>query len=425
MSGNRKVEKRLMGTRLVKNMPALENSRIIEHLLKILIKIIGRRTSKNIAVTTVGNTIKELKPKYDFLKYVYIEDALYSEKKDDVIIESEINAVETGELGKAIDEIFDTIIKSLGKNVGYFYIKEIQDDLEKEIGSFFNEFEINLNIKQQEHLLNIMESSVIKIQDIKNSEVFEIVLSALVRLLNRRISESFTKETIMDSIKELEEQYGFLRHICIVEKRDPQSPYEVNIDPEIDNILIAERGEVIQRLIGEIGKSSDLKTRRFLGEKFEMLLGTRDLSKIKRVGIKLDDIDKALRKEGHQLLVTEIFQAIISIIEAKNSTSFAVKYIESLVEKMQDKHDVLKYVKVDKSRYDAGIDAIEIMPEINSVDSELLGRAIRNILGQAQTDLKKITYTFIKDFEKSIDKEYLSELGKIGVNMHLLELRSL
>ena len=229
----------------------------------------------------------------------------------------------------------------------------------------------------------------------------------------------------MDSIKEIEEQYGFLRHICIVEKRDPQSPYEVNIDPEIDNILIAERGEVIQRLIGEIGKSSDLKTRRFLGEKFEMLLGTRDLSKIKRVGIKLDDIDKALRKEGHQLLVTEIFQAIISIIEEKNSTSFAVKYIESLVEKMQDKHDVLKYVKVDKSRYDAGIDAIEIMPEINSVDSELLGRAIRNILGQAQTDLKKITYTFIKDFEKSIDKEYLSELGKIGVNMHLLELRSL
>lgn len=414
-----------MGTRLVKNMPALENSRIIEHLLKILIKIIGRRTSKNIAVTTVGNTIKELKPKYDFLKYVYIEDALYSEKKDDVIIESEINAVETGELGKAIDEIFDIIIKSLGKNVGYFYIKEIQDDLEKEIGSFFNEFEINLNIKQQEHLLNIMESSVIKIQDIKNSEVFEIVLSALVRLLNRRISESFTKETIMDSIKELEEQYGFLRHICIVEKRDPQSPYEVNIDPEIDNILIAERGEVIQRLLVEIGKSSDLETRRFLGEKFEMLLGTRDLSKIKRVGIKLDDIDKALRKEGHQLLVTEIFQAIISIIEAKNSTSFAVKYIESLVEKMQDKHDVLKYVKVDKSRYDAGIDAIEIMPEINSVDSELLGRALRNILGQAQIDLKKITYTFIKDFEKSIDKEYLSELEKIGVNMHLLELRSI
>ena len=414
-----------MGTRLVKNMSALENSAIIEHLLKILINVIGRRTSKNIAVSTVGNTIKELKPKYDFLKYVYIEDALYSEKKDGIIIESEINAVETGDLGKAIDEIFDTIIKSLGKNVGYFYIKEIQDDLEKEVGSFFNEFGINLNIKQQEHLLNIMESSVIRIQDIKNSEVFEIFLSALVRLLNRRISESFTKETIMDSIKELEEQYGFLRHIRIVEKRDPQSPYEVNIDPEIDDILIAERGEVIQRLLVEIGKSSDLETRLFLGEKFEMLLGTRDLSKIKRVGIKLDDIDKALRKEGHQLLVTEIFQAIISIIEEKSSTSLAVKYIEPLVEKMQDKHDVFKYVKVDKSRYDEGIDAIEITPGINSVDSELLGRAIRTLLGQANIDLKKITSTFFTDFEKSIGKEYLNEIEKIGVNMHLLELRSI
>ena len=57
-----------------------------------------------------------------------------------------------------------------------------------------------------------------------------------------------------------------------------------------------------------------------------MLLGTRDLSKIKRVGIKLDDIDKALRKEGHQLLVTEIFQAIISIIEEKNEI-FLIKVL--------------------------------------------------------------------------------------------------
>jgi len=406
-------------------MSALENSRIVEHLLKILIKVIGRRTSKNIAVTTVGNTIKELKPKYDFLKYVYIEETLYSEKRDDVIIESDINAVETDDVGKAIDEIFDTIIKSLGKKVGYFYIKEIQDDLEKEIGSFLNQFEINLNIKQQEHILNIMESSVIKIQDTKNYEVFEIILSALVRLLNRRVSETFTKETIMDSIKKLEKEYDFLSYISIVEKRDPHNPYEVNIDPEIDNILIAGRGEIIEKLLVEIGKSSDLETRLFLGEKFEILLGTKELSKLKRVGIKLDDINKALRKEGHQLLVTELFQTIINIIQEKNFTSFAVKYIDSLVEKMQDKHDVFKYVKIDKSRYNEGINAIEIMSEINSVDSELLGKAIRNLLGQANIDLKNITSTFITDFEKNIGKEYLNEIEKIGVNMHLLELRSI
>ena len=65
------------------------------------------------------------------------------------------------------------------------------------------------------------------------------------------------------------------------------------------------------------------------------------------------------------------------------------------------------------------------MSEINSVDSELLGKAIRNLLGQANIDLKNITSTFITDFEKNIGKEYLNEIEKIGVNMHLLELRSI
>ena len=90
----------------MKNMPALENSRIIEHLLEIIIKVVDRRTSKNVAVMTVDNAIKKLKPKYDFLGYVHIEDSLYYKKKYDVSVGSEINAVKTDDLGKAIDEIF-------------------------------------------------------------------------------------------------------------------------------------------------------------------------------------------------------------------------------------------------------------------------------------------------------------------------------
>ena len=405
-------------------MPNLENSTTIQNLLNILIKVIGRRTTKNLAITIVSKSIKQLQTKYDFLKHIDIEDASYTEKRNDITVGQEINNIEQDEMEKIVDEIFDTVFKSLGRNVGFYYIKEIQDDIENEIGTFFKEYDVNLNIKQQEHLISIMESSVIKIQEIKNSEIFEIILAALVRLLKIKKSETFTKETIMDTIHRLEEKHDFLKNISINEIRDPHNPYEYKIDPEIDNVVIAERGEVIQKLLEEIGKSSDTETRRFIGEKFEMLLGKRDLSKLQKLGVKLDEINMTLIREGHQLLLNKVFEAVIDVIDKNLSKEFAIKYLENLLEKIQERHEILKYIQVDKSKFNDGIKAINISSEINAVDSDVVGKAIRDVLGRVQIDLKDVTRTFVHDFEITLGRDYLKEIEKIGVNMHLLELRT-
>jgi len=405
-------------------MPTLENSVVIENLIKILIKVVGRRTNKDFAANNLEAIINRLKPKYDFLKYVEIENASYSEKKEDAFVRSGINDIDISLVGNAIDDIFNEMIKSMGKNVGFYYIKEIQEDLERELGTFFNEYDVNLNLKQQEHLLEIMETGVTEIQEIKNSEIFEIVLSGFVRLLNKKISELFTKDLVMGCIKKLEVQYDFFKYFNIEKIRDPRSPYQATIDPEIDNILIAGRAEVLERLIEEIGRAADLDTRRFIGEKFEMLLDNRDLSKIKRIGVKLDEIEKLLRKEGHQLILNEIFRSILGIIEKKIAVDFGVKYIDAIVRKTSEKHEVLKYIKVDITRLEEGINAIEIDPAVNSIDAYDLGKAIKDLLVRSQIDLKNITNNFFNDFEENIDKEYLPEIEKIGVNLHILELRS-
>jgi len=405
-------------------MPSLENSEVVEKLIQILIKVVGRRTNKDFATNSLEGIINRLKQKYDFIKYVEIENASYSEGKKDAFVRSEINNIDTNLVGNAIDEIFNEMIKAMGKNVGFYYIKEIQDDLERELGGFFNEYDVNLNIKQQEHLLEIMETRVIKIQEVKNSEIFEIVLSGFVRLLNKKISESFTKDLVMDCIKKLEVQYDFFKYFNIEEIRDPRSPYQVVIDPEIDNILITGRAEVLEKLINEIGRAADLDTRRFIGEKFEMLIDNRDLSKIKRIGVKLNEIEKSLRKEGHQLILNEIFRSILGIIEKKIAVDFGVKYLDAIIKKCSEKHEVLKYIKVDINRSEEGINAIEIDPVINSIDSYDLGKAIKDLLVRSQIDLKNLTNNFFNDFEENIDKEVLPEIEKIGVNLHILELRS-
>jgi len=405
-------------------MPSLDNSVTISELLQIITNVVGRRTTKTFSVTTIKNTIEELKNKHDFLDYIKIEDSSFTEKKNDISVDNSINNIESQRLEEAINDIFDVMMKSLGKNVGYFYIKEIKDDLEKEISSFFEEFEVNLNLKQQEHLLEIMESSIVRIQEIKNSEVLNITISAVVKLINRKVSEDFTKDSIMNILNKLKTKYEFLKYVNIIPQKDSNNKFEVSVNPEINNILIAERGNVIENIIFEIGKASNIEVRPFFGEKFEYLVDNRDLSKLKRIGVKIGEIEKKLRREGHQILLVEIFSAIIKIIEKKISTEFGVKYINALINKLKDKHEVLKNISIDTNRLEEGINAININSKINNVDSEYLAKAIKDMLSRAQADLKELTHSFISEFEKVINKEIKSEISKIGVNLHILELRA-
>ena len=80
-------------------------------------------------------------------------------------------------------------------------------------------------------------------------------------------------------------------------------------------------------------------------------------------------------------------------------------------------------IKIDKSQYTEGADAISIMPEVNSVESYKLGKAIREIIKMTHKHLGDKSYNFIEEFKNKLGDKYLSEIEKIGVNLHFLELK--
>ena len=406
-------------------MSTLKNSVNINFFLQTLIKVIGRRSAQKLAIVTVDIIVHRPKGKYDFLKYVEINDKLYTEYTELIKIHPEIDNVERDNLRNAIDEIFDEVIRSLNQNIGYYFIKEIQGDIERELGSFFEEFEISLYLKQQMYQTVLKNIEKIKIQGINNSEVLKIIMNALFDLANNEELESFSIDNILNPLAILKEKHEFLRYIHIKDELDPYGHHEFNISPELDNFMSVERGKIIQELIVKICISTDLKTRQNFITNLKMNLIPRDLSKLEKIGVKLDNVDKALIKEGHEILITKILEVIIEIIETKASTSLAVEYIDTIIEQLQDKHEVLKYIKTDKTRYNDGMDAIEIMPEINSVDSPIFGRALQELLKKIQENTKEIAFTFLEDFKNKIGKEFLLEIEKIGVNFHILELRAI
>jgi len=131
-------------------MPELEKSDIIKNLLSTVIDISGRKTNKGYAISTMDSLIKKLKTRFEFLKHVQIKDTRFSEDEDPVSVVSDINAIESSEVGKAINEIITTMDRSLGKNAGHFFIKEIQNTLSDEYNSSIKDMGVDLGLLQLE-----------------------------------------------------------------------------------------------------------------------------------------------------------------------------------------------------------------------------------------------------------------------------------
>lgn len=132
-------------------MPELEKSDIIKNLLTTLIDISSRKTTKGHAILAMDSLIKQLEIRFNFLKHVQIKDTRYLEGEDAVSVMSDINTVESADMGRAIYDIITTMNRSLGKDAGHFFIKEIQSTLSDEYNSSIRDMGVDLGLLQLEH----------------------------------------------------------------------------------------------------------------------------------------------------------------------------------------------------------------------------------------------------------------------------------
>ncbi|MCJ2534270.1 MAG: hypothetical protein LN364_03435, partial [Candidatus Thermoplasmatota archaeon] len=134
-------------------MPNLTNFEIFERLLKTLVSKIGRRTHESYAVVAIHTILKVLEPKYNFLKYVTVKDALYSEGVDAIIISSDIDSVDSDEILQAANEIVKMTVKYLERNADFFFIREFQDAL-NDIGLEIVVENLDLNCMQLAYIVD-------------------------------------------------------------------------------------------------------------------------------------------------------------------------------------------------------------------------------------------------------------------------------
>jgi hypothetical protein len=141
-------------------MAELKNSDVIENLLKTLINISSRKTSRGYALNTIDTVMKNLKDKYDFLKYIKIIDNRFIEDKEPINIMSDINNVKSDNVGKALNEIINTTQYSLGDKAGHFFIKEIRTNIGGDYSSIMKEMGVDLGLMQLEKEVNDLNKAI-------------------------------------------------------------------------------------------------------------------------------------------------------------------------------------------------------------------------------------------------------------------------
>ena len=137
-----------------------KNSDVIRHVLRTLVNISGRKTTEGYAVSIMDSLIKKLEEEYDFLKHVEIRDTRFLEDDYSVSVMSDVDFVSPAKVGKAIHDIIISMNKSLGKNAGYFLIKELSRSIGDIYQSTMNEMGIDLGLMQLEHEVSELEKRV-------------------------------------------------------------------------------------------------------------------------------------------------------------------------------------------------------------------------------------------------------------------------
>lgn len=132
-----------------------KNSEVLDAIIRSLYAVAGRRTTKSFAATVIGSIIKTLETRYEFLKYVRIDEKGQLIQDKVIAIAPEIDNVEPEKIGKAIEAIVRVVYMDIIGKAGLFFVTELKKVAGEEIISELKNFDVDLAALQiEQHYLH-------------------------------------------------------------------------------------------------------------------------------------------------------------------------------------------------------------------------------------------------------------------------------
>ena len=125
------------------------NSTVLKEFLTSLLQITSSKTSHAHAHLVITTLLRQLEKEYNFLKDVHIDQQYTADdQRYDVRVAEQVNAVASEHVGRFLQTLLDILHTHLGKQAGYFFIRELRDNLRAESYSMMREMGVDLSLEK-------------------------------------------------------------------------------------------------------------------------------------------------------------------------------------------------------------------------------------------------------------------------------------
>jgi len=397
-------------------MPQIENTELLDRILKSTLSVIGRRTSEPYAKMIVGGILKKLSSKYVFLNLIKIEKDSFKEDSNLLDIDEKVNNVEFNLIADLITDLMITLANQMGKDAGFYFIKEIKEDIPYNYEIKIKDAGVNLEYIQSKFLTEIKSNFRYSIE---NHQVVKYVFSLIYQIIEDDFGKKYAFETLSELILRLSTQYDMLRYVKINDVTAVQNVDIITVSKDIDRLDEKDVGLSVQKIVQEI--SNDLSDKK----SFSLIKKLKsNLSLDYSIKLQEMDVNFEVIKLKQSILVKKIIKTILDVLSFSSSESYAVLILNNVIKSHSIKYGFLNFIQIDTQKLTKGIDAINIPDEFNNISPSELGRSIQRIMEKLITTIgEEAARTFLDRFKSGIGKPVLVRMEEIGVNLHMIELR--
>ena len=125
----------------------------------------------------------------------------------------------------------------------------------------------------------------------------------------------------------------------------------------------------------------------------------------------------------NKYVLGEIIRALFHVAGRRTTYGFAAKVIGSIIKNLQPNYDFLKYVNIIEKGNLTEDEAVKVSSEIDSIDKELVGKAIESIIRVVYMDIiGKAGLFFIAEIKRRAGEDLITNLHYYGVDLASLQV---
>ncbi|MBS3778173.1 MAG: hypothetical protein KGY50_02630 [Candidatus Thermoplasmatota archaeon] len=387
----------------------------VKAILNVLRRKIARRTSESEAASMLSRFIKELTPKYKFLKYISINQAVYSETET-IWVAPELNQINQKEIFSALHELVKLSVREMKEKADFFFIREFQDafdDLESVHTTVTDD--IPLDEMQHEYLINRTHTLSFE----KNQLLINLI-HALLSIANKYLSEKESVQLVEASLLELLPKFPFFHSVDIVKNVESKGYYTVEITGNIQKIPTYQFADSLYQLIVNIGSKLNIENAEDFRSNLKRKLGQRNTDLLHKLSVPIDNLYVSTSSVLKKDLMTGLIDALVDIVGNRTSQLFAVAVMIKMTNVVKENNPLFETINLTK---EGDSYSLSFEKNIERVVDEEFRKAIKALIEAVGKHLGNKKGSFINELKEKLGKEYVSSIENMGLNFHILEMR--